>query len=232
MLQTNEPKLRISEIFYTINGEVNSKGQGAPSVFIRLAGCHLCCPWCDAPESLEAKGHPLMYVHQVIQKVRKIGGTCRNVTITGGEPLLQKNVYELMLLLVGANYDVSVETSGSIPMPFGQYPFLVAVRWVVDYKLDYESQMKEGAFQNLTYEDWVKIPFATEQELARAIEILKNPGATALGKNCKARLAISPVMHDDGDRMVPAPIILHALAEANLHDVNINFQLHKLVGMR
>jgi 7-carboxy-7-deazaguanine synthase len=99
--------MKINEIFYSIQGE--GKLVGLPTVFIRLTGCNLRCSYCDTKyayyEGIE------MDLDQVIEKIKKY--SCKNVCITGGEPLLQNETLSLIENLLKHNYNVCLETNGS-----------------------------------------------------------------------------------------------------------------------
>src|SRR5437870_1812549 len=98
--------LIINEIFYSIQGESSRVGQ--PCVFVRLTACDLRCSWCDTPYAFD-EGRK-MAVDEVVAAVEGYG--CPLVEITGGEPLLQEDVYELMERLSGAGRTVMLETGG------------------------------------------------------------------------------------------------------------------------
>ncbi len=98
--------MQVSEIFHSIQGE--STYAGLPCTFIRLTGCNLRCTWCDTEYAFY--GGEKMTVDQVLEKVRSFGA--RLVEVTGGEPLLQKEVYPLMNRLLAGGYQVMLETSG------------------------------------------------------------------------------------------------------------------------
>jgi len=98
--------LTINEIFHSIQGE--STRAGRPCVFIRLTACDLRCSWCDTPYAF-VEGRK-MSVDDVVDAVGQYG--CPLVEITGGEPLLQEDVYELMDRLIGAGHVVMLETGG------------------------------------------------------------------------------------------------------------------------
>jgi 7-carboxy-7-deazaguanine synthase len=101
--------MRITEIFYSIQGE--SSFAGLPCVFVRLTWCNLRCAWCDSEYTFS--GGTEMTVDQVIEKVRGYG--CKLVEITGGEPLVQKReCCELARRLCDEGYSVLVETGGSL----------------------------------------------------------------------------------------------------------------------
>jgi 7-carboxy-7-deazaguanine synthase len=102
--------LKVTEIFYSIQGE--STYAGGPCVFVRLMACNLRCSWCDTAYSF-AEGRTLS-LEEILNQVASFH--CRTVEITGGEPLLQPDVYKLMGELLTRNYRVLLETSGERPI--------------------------------------------------------------------------------------------------------------------
>ena len=102
--------LIVNEIFGSIDGEGVRTGELA--TFIRLAGCNLRCRYCDTSYALKGNQGNQMSINEIIDKVKEIGDT--NITLTGGEPLLQKNSIELIDRLIEEGFFVNVETSGSI----------------------------------------------------------------------------------------------------------------------
>ena len=101
--------LEINEIFYSIQGE--STRAGWPCVFVRLQGCSLRCSWCDTKYAISPEGpHRTMQIDEILSEVRKY--PCRYVTVTGGEPLRQPNVHELLTRLAGEGFCVGLETNG------------------------------------------------------------------------------------------------------------------------
>lgn len=100
--------LNLTEFFISVQGE--STFTGLPTAFIRLSACNLRCTWCDTPYSFkQGQAHSL---DEIIKKVEKSG--CRHVCLTGGEPLLQNNVYTLMKELCDLKFILSLETGGSL----------------------------------------------------------------------------------------------------------------------
>ena len=103
----------ITEIFKSIQGE--GTRAGLPCIFVRLTGCNLRCVWCDTAYAF--LGGTKMTVEQVLARVAELaGGKVRLVEITGGEPLLQEDVFPLAEKLLEAGYAVMVETSGERPI--------------------------------------------------------------------------------------------------------------------
>lgn len=101
--------LNINEIFYSIQGEGTRAGM--PCTFIRLQGCKLRCVWCDTPYALDHRVvGTMMSNDDLIAEIQRIG--CRFVEFTGGEPLEQPKVLELMTILCDMGYTVAIETGG------------------------------------------------------------------------------------------------------------------------
>jgi 7-carboxy-7-deazaguanine synthase len=103
-------RLRITEIFHSIQGEADSVGW--PTVFVRLTGCPLRCGYCDTAYAFH--GGAWWGMDDILQEVASHGA--RRVTVTGGEPLAQKNCAALLTRLCDAGHDVSLETSGALPI--------------------------------------------------------------------------------------------------------------------
>ena len=103
-------KIKVNEIYYSIQGE--SSLSGLPCIFIRLTYCNLRCSYCDS-EYAFYEGDDLT-IKEIIKKIKKYN--CNLVEVTGGEPLLQSKCIELLNKLVEINYDVMLETGGSLPI--------------------------------------------------------------------------------------------------------------------
>ena len=103
-----EPRLKITEIFCSLQGE--AADTGIPTAFVRLTGCPLRCSYCDTAYAFS--GGTWMTVEQILLAVKR--QNVRHVTVTGGEPLAQKNSLPLMSALCDAGYRVSLETSGAL----------------------------------------------------------------------------------------------------------------------
>ncbi|HET9107470.1 MAG TPA: 7-carboxy-7-deazaguanine synthase QueE [Steroidobacteraceae bacterium] len=104
------PRLKINEIFYSLQGEADTAG--IPTVFVRLTGCPLRCRYCDTEYAFH--GGEWWDLEAVVQKVQELGG--RYVCVTGGEPLAQKSCLPLLTRLCDAGWRVSLETSGAMPL--------------------------------------------------------------------------------------------------------------------
>lgn len=103
------PRLRLTEIFRSLQGEADSVGM--PTVFVRLTGCPLRCGYCDTAYAFS--GGELWALDDILARVRELETT--HVCVTGGEPLAQPAVHRLLAALCDAGYRVSLETSGALP---------------------------------------------------------------------------------------------------------------------
>ena len=103
--------LPLMESFYTIQGE--GYYAGIPSYFLRIGGCDVGCHWCDVKESWDAELHPLTSVEDILKGLDY--GTCDNIVITGGEPLMY-NLEPLTSLLKKNKFKINLETSGAYPL--------------------------------------------------------------------------------------------------------------------
>src|SRR5947208_2601074 len=105
--------MRVSELFHSIQGE--GKLSGVPSVFIRASGCNLRCSWCDTPyASWEPEGENVA----VDDIVRQVGSfRCRQIVVTGGEPLIMPDIVELCAGLRAAGHHITVETAATVYKP-------------------------------------------------------------------------------------------------------------------
>jgi 7-carboxy-7-deazaguanine synthase len=131
--------LTVHEIFHSIQGE--STHAGRPCVFVRLTACDLRCSWCDTPYAFT--GGEKMSVEDVVARVGALG--CPLVEITGGEPLLQPDVYPLMDRLLEAGHDVMLETGGHLSI--AQVP--AGVTRIIDVKCPASGEAHRNHWPNL-----------------------------------------------------------------------------------
>ena len=204
--------MQVTEIFRSIQGE--STYAGLPCVFVRLTGCNLRCVWCDTEYAFH--GGEKMTVDEVLDKVRAYGG--RLVEVTGGEPLLQKDVFPLMERLVADGYRVLLETSGE--RPIAQVPREVVK--IVDVKCPDSGE--GGAFDlanldHLAPHDQIKFVIASRRDYEFARDFTREHNLSRRA----ATVIFSPV-HGQLDLQQLAAWIL----EDKL-DVRFGYQLHKLI---
>ncbi len=159
--------LKVNEIFYSIQGE--STYAGIPCIFVRLTGCNARCVWCDTEYSFYEGTR--MGVDEVLEEVSCY--PCRTIEITGGEPLLQKEVHKLIAALLERGYRVMIETSGTVSVA----QLDPRVIKVMDLKCPDSGECQHNDYTNLehlTSEDQVKFVIASRRDYEWAKEALLN----------------------------------------------------------
>ncbi len=135
----DSPRLRITEIFFSLQGE--SATVGYPTVFVRLTGCPLRCQYCDTEYAF--KGGEWMALPGILEKVASYD--TRYVTVTGGEPLAQPDCIPLLQQLCDAGYQVSLETSGALDMSAVD-PRVIKV---MDLKTPGSGEVERNHYENI-----------------------------------------------------------------------------------
>lgn len=149
--------VRITEIFYSLQGEARTVG--LPTVFVRLTGCPLRCVYCDTEYAFN--GGELFSIDQIVERVAAY--TPRYVTVTGGEPLAQKECIPLLSQLCDAGYEVSLETSGAMTVSEVD-PRVVKV---LDLKTPASGEVQRNDYDNiplLTANDQVKFVICDRED--------------------------------------------------------------------
>jgi len=149
--------LRITEIFFSLQGE--SKTVGLPTVFIRLTGCPLRCQYCDTTYAFH--GGKSLTIDEIIEQVKTYETSY--VTVTGGEPLAQKNCFQLLTKLVDNSFSVSLETSGAIDIANVDS----RITKVMDLKTPSSNEEQRNLYQNIEYldaKDQVKFVIANNKD--------------------------------------------------------------------
>jgi 7-carboxy-7-deazaguanine synthase len=134
-------RLRITEIFYSLQGE--TKTVGLPTVFVRLTGCPLRCQYCDTEYAFHGGGW--LELEQVMEQVKAY--QVQHVTVTGGEPLAQKSCLRLLERLCDEGYEVSLETSGALDIE----PVDSRVIKIVDIKTPGSGEVSKNRFENISF---------------------------------------------------------------------------------
>ncbi|MGN0435967.1 MAG: putative 7-carboxy-7-deazaguanine synthase QueE [Wujia sp.] len=165
-------KYKVVEKFISINGEGQLAGELA--CFIRFAGCNLNCIYCDTSWANEADApFEIMSKEEIYAYIKECG--VRNVTLTGGEPLLQENIGSLLTMLSGDDgLKIEVETNGAVSL-MDYITISDRIRYTVDYKLPasgMESRMLDENFRNVREIDTVKFVASDEYDLDVAREII------------------------------------------------------------
>lgn len=209
--------MRISEIFLSIQGE--STSAGLPTIFVRTAGCNLRCSYCDTSYALTTQESVQMDVDEVLAAVRE--KRVKRVCLTGGEPLIQPRA-ELQAFfdqLAAEGYELSIETSGSIPIaPFQLHP---RQRWILDMKVPSSGMsyaMHQESLALLRPADEVKFVVGTDEDLAWAKDLIRRHQLEG-----RVHLLFSPVW----GQMTPLHLTEWVLASGI--DARVQIQLHKII---
>lgn len=210
---------KVVETFISINGEGQHAGELA--LFIRFAGCNLNCNYCD---TRWANQPDVVYQEMTETEIKVLvtDSGVRNVTLTGGEPLLQPGMYQL-LETMGSLPDIriEIETNGSVDIG----PYMTLIRrpaFTLDYKLPgsgMEAGMNTENYRYLTKEDTVKFVISDKADLTRAREIIEQ---YQLEGRCG--IYYSPVF----GRIRPAEIV-DDMIEHRLNGVHMQLQMHKFI---
>jgi len=202
----------ITEIFKSIQGE--STFAGLPCIFVRLTGCNLRCHWCDTAYAFH--GGRKMSVEEVMARIHQLGG--RLVEVTGGEPLLQEDVYPLAEQLLGEGYRVLIETSGERYV--GRLP--KAVIKVLDVKCPGSGECGSFCTDNLAVletKDQIKFVIGDENDYLYARDFInQNALCGRVGE-----VILSPVFAQLHPRQLAEWILRDGL------DVRLGLQIHKFI---
>jgi 7-carboxy-7-deazaguanine synthase len=205
--------LRIAEIYRSIQGE--STFAGWPCVFVRTAGCDIRCVYCDEPHALTAAGGEPMSLDAVLGHVKELGTGL--VEITGGEPLLQKGVPELVRRLCDQGYEVLLETGGHHDIS----SLDARCHVIVDVKTPGSGMSEHNDLANLDRlrsGDEVKIVVTDRADYEWARDLVRRKGLDA-----RAPVQFSPCFEEVAPDELAAWILEDGLR------VRVNLQLHKLI---
>jgi len=208
----------VAERFVSINGEGRKAGELA--VFIRFRKCNLRCTYCDTSwANSDSCPVETMSSEDILNYVNSTGVT--NVTLTGGEPLLQSEIYELIEKLMSSGHSVEIETNGSISIEK-----LSQSRYRPDFTLDYklpssdmEDFMLTENYDYLSKDDVVKFVAGSRNDLEKAVDIIKRFSLTE-----KCTVYFSAVF----GRISPEEIV-EFMKEKNLNRVRLQLQMHKFI---
>ena len=211
--------MRVAEKFISINGEGVRAGELA--VFVRFQGCNLACHYCDTKWAL-AKDCPCeeMSPEQIHAYIKGTGIT--NVTLTGGEPLLHKDMDRLLaILLADEELRVEIETNGAVDLrKFCACPGRPV--FTMDYKLPssgYERSMVLENFELLSKDDTVKFVSGSTEDLERAYKIIREYDLLR-----KCHVYFSPVFDD----IEPVEIV-NFMMDHKLNEARLQIQMHKVI---
>ena len=206
----------VNEIFYSIDGE--GKRAGELAVFIRLAGCNLNCSYCDTKYALKSNCGTEMTIDEILDEINKYN--CSNITLTGGEPLIHRDIDKLIDKLILNGYQINIETNGAVDIE----KYIGKCLITMDYKLPSSGMEKFMKLDNLEkLQDTDVLKFVTsEEDLNRIREVISE-------HNIKSYIYISPVY----GKILPEKIVdfMKELNEDGIDTskIRIQLQLHKII---
>ncbi|MDA9210515.1 7-carboxy-7-deazaguanine synthase QueE [Methylophilaceae bacterium] len=204
-------KLKVNEIFYSLQGE--SSYVGFPTIFIRLTGCPMRCGYCDTAYAFNTGDNlTIEHILEVISQYKT-----KNVTVTGGEPLAQKECWYLLKCLCNAGYTVSLETGGAISIS----EIDKRVKIILDIKTPGSGEEKQNFWENLELikpKDEIKFVITNIEDYLWAKKVLIREKL-----NEKALILFSPVYGDIEPKELADWILKDQL------QVRFQIQLHKII---
>ena len=158
-------RLKIFEIFYSLQGE--SSRVGLPTIFIRLSGCPMRCHYCDTAYAFQ--GGSMMTIDEIMEAIKKYH--THYVTVTGGEPLAQKEVLNLLKVLADQNFKVSLETGGGLSIKEVD----PRIKIILDIKTPESGEEKKNYWENLNFihlKDEIKFVLCSREDYDWAKKII------------------------------------------------------------
>lgn len=229
-MKKDNSTLGVTSVFLSVDGEVNPKGQGVWSIFLRLSGCTAGCTFCDTTYSW--KDGERLFPEEIIRRIQYIGRGVRKVTITGGEPLEQqgKAFTGLLQLLLSEGYFITIETNGlhKIDDILRTADYMGRNRQlsiILDWKLGSSGKVSEkvapSLYVNLPRNCFVKFVISDRADFNEAITasdfIRKTSGAKIYFSPCEGGIKPSELFNWMKESACPA------------WGVGFNLQLHKFI---
>ncbi len=208
------------EVFNSISGEVSPSNQGCLTTFVRFSGCNLKCWYCDTKDKLKSESYTLS-ISDLVDSINEKYESTGNLCLTGGEPLLQKEVIKIVLKEFDNTW---IETNGTIDFT----DLIGKTSIIADWKLDNENEV--DWFIKLTNNDFIKFVISSKEDIEKACFIQKN--LQYLG--CKAQFAFSPIIVNAKNKSVSYFVkeTLFPLLEKEKNPKTIiNIQIHKYLEM-
>lgn len=208
--------MRVIEIFKSINGE--GQRQGELAIFIRLAGCNLRCSYCDTVYSFDKPIYKEFTINEILAEIKDYG--IKNITLTGGEPLIHKGVKELIIALSKEGYRIEIETNGSVNIK--EFLDIENVSFTLDYKLPLSNMEEYMDFDNYKYiskKDTIKFVAGSINDLEKMLFIINK--YNLIEKTC---CIVSPVF-----KSIEPRDIVEFLLKHKLNDMKLALQIHKFI---
>lgn len=213
--------MKVVEIFHSIEGE--GLRAGLPATFIRLHGCNLNCSYCDSRYACEGDEFEEMTIEDIVEEVQNIG--CPNVTITGGEPLIQAGISELVSRLSCNRFEVNIETNGAVSLKdFSDdicNSYVTPYFFTMDWKClssNMSSKMLEENIYQIYSKDVLKFVVGCEEDLIQMKQFIRSHTIHT------SNIYVSPVF----GKIEPSEIV-EFLKHEKLWDVRLQLQMHKFV---
>ena len=202
--------IRINEIFYSIQGE--SSRIGFPTIFIRLTGCPMRCTYCDTAYAFHQGNQ--QEIDAILNTVQQY--PTKFVTVTGGEPLAQKNCLDLLNRLCDLDYEVSLETGGGIDIS----PVNQKVKIILDIKTPQSGEAENNFWPNLKQikpMDEIKFVVADQEDFEWAIQTMHEHQLD------QKKILFSPVYNQLEGELLAKWILDHGI------EARLQLQLHKIL---
>lgn len=212
--------MKVVEIFNSIDGEGARTGMLA--TFIRLYGCNLNCSYCDTRYATENNDYKVMSVEGILEALKDIRAY-RNITLTGGEPLIHPGVDKLIRRLVEEGYCVDVETNGTVVPQFRKPDmphYIPQLSYTMDYKLSGSGQkekMSMSAINSLDSLDVLKFVVGSTEDMEEALEVMET-------MTSRPYIYFSPVYGQ-----IDLKQIVEFIKEHRLETARVQLQLHKII---
>ena len=212
--------MKINEIFTSISGE--AARAGLPVIFIRTHGCNLRCSYCDTMYAVEGDDYRETTPSDIVEICNDLG--IKRIVITGGEPLLQADMPQLVDMLCDGGYEVEIETNGAIDLNVFHDKLKTKCTGSLSYTMDYKTLssnmtglMKKENLSFLGEQDVIKFVVGSLDDLQQARSLYLN-------NKIEAQVFVSPVF----GCIEPCDIV-NFILQNNLHEWRIQLQLHKLI---
>lgn len=203
--------MRITEIFKSISGE--SIQAGYPAIFIRTHGCLLRCSYCDSMYAVTGEDYTDMSIDQILETVKALSGY--RVILTGGEPLIQPDAFELVKELIAVGYSVEIETSGAVDISKYLLPEVIITMDWKSPSSGMNDKMLQSNLSKLRDTDVLKFVVSTEEDL---------DDMAGISEQTQAECFVSPIF----GKIDPRDIVAY-LMKNDLNNVRIQLQLHKII---
>ena len=205
--------LRVTEIFRSIQGE--STHAGRPCTFVRLTGCPMRCTWCDSEYTFTGGDH--LSIDEVMKRVRDFA--CRLVEVTGGEPLAQREAFDLITCLCEESYEVLIETGGYVSTE----DLDPRAKVILDVKCPASGEAERNHWPNLSSlrpeRDEVKFVVADRADWDFARRVIRDYNL----ENRARSILISPAW-----KQIDLPVLANWIAESGMN-ARMQLQIHKYI---